>query len=607
MLTPEYLLRISEGGEELASQLHTDIINRIIERIAKRLERGDDYILTAQDKWHIQLLQECGLLLEDIKVEIAKASKLMETEIADAMEDAGVKAIEYDNTVYEAAGLSPAPLLESPQLIRLMQRTYEKTIGEWKNFTGTFADVVQQSFIEACDTAYSQVASGALSYSQAYLEAIDNVVLDGPKVKWTKTDPVTGDQVVYHTDTLETATLRCIRTGVSQASGEITDARMEEMDWDIILVSSHLGARVTDAENYTNHYWWQGKFYSKSGKDKRFPPYSVCGPGHVQGIHGANCRHSHGPGDGEFNPFAQYDSEENQKEYELQQKQRELERRIRKSKQNVMGYRKAMECCTTDKSRALAEEKYQREAALLQKRNKAYNDFCKENNLKKLNERLAVAKWDREQAAKARGAAKKYQNNADKTVAKPDKDSTIEETVRKAQKTAPTQVDAVTTAAVPQQKTQGKVVPVDVLEEYRQNATPGVGSITYDDGYDKDRHLNEVRVAKWLHTTFGGRIHLLNESTVLGEKTADYLWNDHLWDLKTVSTEKAANTAIKRGLSQIKLNPGGIILDYGDIDISIEELLKVIDKRMQWLSEESGADIMVVRSGDVIKILRYKK
>lgn len=411
MLTPEYLLRISEGGEEIAEELHNAIIEKIIKRIMLRLDRGDNYILTPQDKWQIQVLEDAGFLLEDIKEELARATGLMQQEIAEAMEAAGVKTIEYDNSVYEAAGLHPAPLTMSPQLVRIMQRNFEATIGEWENFTRTTADAAQQSFIKACDNAYNQVLTGSVSYSEALKDVINQIVSDGVKVQYTRKNSVTGLDEVYHEDTIETATLRCIRTGVSQATAQITDARMDEMGWDIILVSAHLGARVTDAENYTNHYWWQGKFYSRSGKDKRFPPYSVCGEGDVQGIHGANCRHSHGPGDGEFNPYEHYDSEENQKEYELQQRQRTLERRIRKTKRETMGKRTAMENAKTDEARKKLEHEYQKSAALLQKQNKAYNEFCEENGLKKLNERITIAKWDRSQAAKARAAAKRYEEN----------------------------------------------------------------------------------------------------------------------------------------------------------------------------------------------------
>ena len=402
MLSPDYLLRVSEGGEAIAETLHNEIIKKMVERISARLDRGDDYILTAYDKWQIEVLQDAGYLREDIAKELARHTGLMQNEIAEAMVDAGVKSLESDAEVYRAAGLSPAPLEQSPYLTRLMQRNYEATMGEWLNFTGTTADACQQSFIKACDTAYTMVSSGAVGYSEAFRDAINTIIESGATVTYPS----------GHTDTIETATLRCIRTGVSQATAQITDARMEEMDWDIILVSSHLGARVTDRNDFTNHYWWQGKFYSKSGKDTRFPPFSVCGEGNVQGIHGANCRHSHGPGDGEFNPYEHYDSEENRKEYELQQRQRLMERRIRESKRECIGLKQGVDSAKTDASKALLQKDYEKASAKLQKRNEAYNQFCEENDLKKLNERITISQWDRQQAAQARAAAWKAEQAA---------------------------------------------------------------------------------------------------------------------------------------------------------------------------------------------------
>lgn len=50
ILTPDYLLHISEGAEDIASALHQDILNRIIERIMTRIGRGESYLLTATDK-----------------------------------------------------------------------------------------------------------------------------------------------------------------------------------------------------------------------------------------------------------------------------------------------------------------------------------------------------------------------------------------------------------------------------------------------------------------------------------------------------------------------------------------------------------------------------
>ena len=406
MLSPEYLLRVSEGAEEIAERLHQDIVKRLIQRIVARLERGDDYILTPIDKYQLETLKQAGFLMKDIEKEIAAKTKLQRAEIRAAFEDAGIRSYAYDSRVYEAAGLATKPLTQSPQYIRMMQRAYEATLGEWRNFSRTTAGEAYRRFIVECDRAYYSVQSGAISYTQAFREAINRIADEGVVVAYQDKD---GN--ITRRDTIETATLRNIRTGISQSCAEITNARMEEMDWDILLVSAHLGARYTEKNDYTNHFWWQGKFYSKSGKDKRFPPFSVCGQGDVQGINGANCRHSYSPGDGETNPFSDYDSEENKKAYDLSQKQRQLENRIRHTKRQVMAIKEGRDYAEHPDHKAALDEDYKKKAAKLERQNKEYKDFCEQNGLKTRQERLTIAKWDRQQAAEARGAAARYKNS----------------------------------------------------------------------------------------------------------------------------------------------------------------------------------------------------
>ena len=74
---------------------------------------------------------------------------------------------------------------------------------------------------------------------------------------------------------------------------------------------------------------------------------------------------------------------------------------------------------------------------------------------------------------------------------------------------------------------------------------------------------------------------------------------------KTTTTEKAANSAIRKGLHQIEENPGGIILYYENQEISEEELLKVINKRMAWCTLKN-VDIMYIIKG-VAKIVRFSR
>lgn len=403
MLDPHYLQQIADGAENIASQLHEYIIRQIVDRMMIRIGRGDDYLLTSSDAWRIQVLQDSGYLLQDITEELAKYTKQQEKEIKAAMEEAGVKALEYDDKIYRAAGLSPMPLTQSPALIRLIERNYNATLGEWRNMTRSTAEAAQRLFINECDFAYNKVMSVATSYSQAVREAVETVTSGGVYV----------DYPSGHRDTIEVATARAVRTGIAQAAGDISIKRMEEMDWDTILVSAHIGARTGDGgQNPGNHLWWQGQFYSRTGRDKRFPNfYERTGYGTGVGLSGYNCRHSFGSGDGVNNPYADIQTADNVRMEKLEQRQRALERRVRKTKREVMGLQEAVEKCQDEAARFELQQTLDRKSYLLSKQNRAYSEFCKENDLRPLNERLQIAKWSREQAAKARGAARRYFNS----------------------------------------------------------------------------------------------------------------------------------------------------------------------------------------------------
>lgn len=401
MLRPAYLAAIAEGSEQIASELHDYIVQAIVGRMMERIGRGEKYLLTSADRWRIQILQDAGELLENITAELSLYTGKQIQEIRSAMEEAGVKALEADDLIYSAAGLSTVPLWESPALVRLMERNMNASLGEWRNYTRTTAEEAQRFYITECDKAYNRVMSGAVAYTQAVKEAVEEVASAGVAVKYP-----TG-----HTDTLETATARAVRTGIAQATGDISLKRMEEMDWDIILVSAHIGARTGDGgQNPGNHLWWQGQFYSRSGTDKRFPPFSQTGYGTGEGLCGWNCRHSFGCGDGVQNPYEDIQTEDNVRMEKLEKRQRELERRVRKTKRAVMGMQVAVEKCQDEAARAVLQQDLDRKSFLLQRQNRVYQDFCKYNNLRPLSERLKIARWSREQAAKARGAARRYQN-----------------------------------------------------------------------------------------------------------------------------------------------------------------------------------------------------
>lgn len=404
MLTPEYLQDATDGAERIASQMHRNIMDKIIARMMTRIGRGEDYLLTATDKWQIMVLQDAGELLSDIQKEIADKTKKQLPEIKAAFQDAGIEALKWDHAIYEAVGLNPPPLAQSPALIRILERDYAATEKMWRNFTRTTAEESQRIFINEMDNAYRNVVSGAVSYTEAVKDVLDKVTENGVKVTYPTQRKLS----------IEAATMMIVRTGIGQAAADISIKRMEEMEWDTILVSAHVGARTGDGGmNPTNHLWWQGRFYSRTGKDKRYPDFrETTGYGTGEGLCGWNCRHSFGTGDGINNPF-DIDSikkADNYKAESLQKRQRTLERRIRNSKGDLQNIQTAIDSCRDEKLKFELQQMYDRKSAVLRRQNKQYRDYCKENDLKEYSERLRVAQWDRSQAVKSAKAAQRYLN-----------------------------------------------------------------------------------------------------------------------------------------------------------------------------------------------------
>lgn len=143
--------------------------------------------------------------------------------------------------------------------------------------------------------------------------------------------------------------------------------------------------------------------------------------------------------------------------------------------------------------------------------------------------------------------------------------------------------------------------PVSVKYQYFNDATPGRGNIDYQNGYSLEEHTDEVSMARFLQKTFGGDVKCLTENNVT--KMPDFLWNGALWDLKTPKSTNV-NKVVKKGMSQIKENPGGIIIDFRNKNVDIDDIRKQLNLRMGWYYDRS-VDIMIVQKSRVVDILRY--
>ena len=398
MLTPQQILEIIDTLYPQIDELNTWIMADIIKRLMARLGRGKLY-MTATDDWQLQVYQSAGGHLDAVQQEIKHWTKATDAEVKRIFEDAGIKALAYDSNFYIEHGLAGIELAQSESMIRLLEDAYQRTAGTVHNFTRTTAEASQQQLIKALDAAHIKVNSGAASYTQAVEEAVSSIV-------------DTQTKVIYpsgHVDTIETAVLRAVRTGVAQAAGNMAVQGMEERDWDVVLVSAHIGARYGDGgKNPSNHFWWQGKHYSRTGRTPDLPLFvESTGYGTGEGLCGWNCRHSFGPGDVRHNPFAQFDAEQNKRVYDLSQRQRTMESRIRRTKAKLVGLRTAIDATQDAETKAVLEDKYATTARLLERQNIGYNQFCADNSLKRLGERIQIAQWTREDARKSIAAVRK--------------------------------------------------------------------------------------------------------------------------------------------------------------------------------------------------------
>ena len=402
MITPEQFQEIGETLLPLLDDLTEWIARDMIERFMIRFGRGEKKLLTGTDEWQAWVLKQAGGNLDEIQKALAKSTGKSQQEIAKIFKDSGIQAAKADA---EAAAVTFSSL--SPRMMAIITDAYERTVGEISNITRTTAGATNQAFIGICDDAYWKVRTGAQSYTAAMLEGVKALGQVQPIVRYPS----------GHKDTLEVAVLRCIRTGVAQSSGNMTIQQCKDMGWNHVLVSQHLGARVSDTDPIADHAGWQGKVYCIAGKDAQFDNLldATGYPENPLGLCGYNCRHS-------FTPFLPgvsrnnnkpIDTEANRRAYELSQTQRAMERRIRAQKRKCAALHTAEKSCEDTAGKAKLQEKYAQSAKRLQDQNAAYTKFCADNDLKPYHERLAVAGWDHSAASTASAAARQSWTSAE--------------------------------------------------------------------------------------------------------------------------------------------------------------------------------------------------
>ena len=149
----------------------------------------------------------------------------------------------------------------------------------------------------------------------------------------------------------------------------------------------------------------------------------------------------------------------------------------------------------------------------------------------------------------------------------------------------------------------------DVTKKYIDSAKPRMGKVRYENGYRIKGHKTEIEVATQLRDQFGGKFVLLKEANAQGIKTPDYLWRGKQWELKSISTAKAADMAIRKATKQIAKTPGGVVLQCIG-SINTDELIRIVDDRAVRSVVSTGFVFDVIaleENGSLLFARRYKK
>lgn len=420
MLRPDYFY----GKTDKLVEMYQDLENWIISDIATRLIKSGELSGTAdRELWK---LQQMGLHNTEIVKRISEMSGKSRNEVRRLLRDSVMTSFSDDKEVLTQISASDiiSPL-KNNMAILAMNAELIKTSGELDNLTKTTINQTQKDLLNMLNEVDYRVASGMQSYSSAVCEVLDRYAESGVMVEYpagTKRS-------------LEAAVRCCIVTSMNQTAAQVTNVYIAQNKIEYVLVSAHPGARYDkkDPTGISSHDHWQGKAYKIIGSEPGFPNllestgYTIdpeTGKGTVVnllGLHGYNCRHSHGPWrKGMVNKYldengnVNINADESQKLYDLQQKQRFLEREIRKTKREIMTKKQELDMIAETDVKEILQPQYDKLAYKLRMQNKRIQSFCKNNDLQLQGDRTKVSGFSKKQSAIANGRATAYKNKIEK-------------------------------------------------------------------------------------------------------------------------------------------------------------------------------------------------
>ena len=252
MLPPDFLINEIEAITAMYNDFHTSLLKSIARHIADTLKATGAADIIPTTAYEIRRAQAAGLLKEDIIREVARINNMSRKEVRALFTKAAITARRYDDRGYRAAGFEPIPIMQSPEMLNILNAGISKRLGSLQRLTGTIAINTEMKFNELLNVGYNKVVSGAISYTKAIETAVDDLTREGVKTF----SYATGREI-----SVESAVRMNILTGVNQTAAQISSQTMKELGISLVITSAHLGARTHPDKNFKDHESWQGKIF----------------------------------------------------------------------------------------------------------------------------------------------------------------------------------------------------------------------------------------------------------------------------------------------------------------------------------------------------------
>lgn len=318
-------------------KMFLELQNRIMRDIVRRIKKTGGITSTAD--YQLNRIQIIGNSTEFIESEIKRLSGLTDPELWEIYDTVIEKDYTRRKEIYEQVNANFTPYEDNEQMQTWAKAILSQTKHEIQNITRSMGFALDyggkkvftpfsEYYQKYLDRACMDIITGAFDYNTVLRRVVKEMTASGIR---------TVNYASGYGNRAPVAVRRAVMTGVHQLAAQINEQVAKDLGTDTYEVTWHAGHRPS--------HWWGGNVYTKQEL------ISICRLGEVDGLCGANCKHSYfafvdGVSVRTYTPEQLREMEANEQvaksyqgksynAYEAQQRQRTLETRMRKQRSDI--------------------------------------------------------------------------------------------------------------------------------------------------------------------------------------------------------------------------------------------------------------------------------